>query len=90
MGEPRKTPGPSLVYRGPNQASAGRAQIMGQASGFSKDFPANESWMEIFVIAIYQVIFSYFSEVRERLVEFCPSWSWGGKLSTLKILGSQC
>lgn len=51
MGEPGAF---SSVARAPNQASAGGAQISGHASEFSKDFPANEVWMEIFVIIIYQ------------------------------------
>lgn len=65
MGEPGAF---SSVERAPNQASAEGAQISGQASEFSQDFPANEVWMEIFVIIIYQVILSYFSEVKERPV----------------------
>lgn len=65
MGEPGAF---SSVARAPNQASAGGAQISGHASEFSKDFPANEVWMEIFVIIICQVIFSYFSVVKERPV----------------------
>ena len=62
------TPGPSLVYGEPS-ASPGQEQLpRGHSRDISKDFPADELWTEIFVIVIYQMISSDFSEVRERPV----------------------
>lgn len=56
----------SSAWRAQDQASAGTAQTGWHSCVVSKDLPENEFWMEIFVIVIYQMIFSYCSEIRER------------------------